>query len=322
MNDIEEDRESNGTSSQKEDVQPDQNPPDQGAQAQVYPDQNEAPPVQPKEPLCTNVAKGLGFINRFFDGILYKVRGLQLGECFSIGSKWAVCIGSAAFVALGAVAVLAAVVLGIRADSVAMALLGILVASPACLVFSYIGSKLFDGITKLIENFPSRFSSRAFLDCVAAANLFFAAASVVIAIVWGVAARSWGALAIGLILAVTCAFMGIMALSPKTVNSEIGGECSPAEELIGIVSFKIKALLLTAPFIWCVGAVAIVVGLLLAMFKGDYQGASSMALVGIILGLLPIYVYVLFLAFVFCIDVLRAILSIPSKLDALRKQLR
>ncbi len=61
------------------------------------------------------------------------------------------------------------------------------------------------------------------------------------------------------------------------------------------------------------------VGLLLAMFKGDYQGASSMALVGIILGLLPIYVYVLFLAFVFCIDVLRAILSIPSKLDALRK---
>lgn len=52
MNDIEEDRESNGTSSQKEDVQPDQNPPDQGAQAQVYPDQNEAPPFSRRNPFA------------------------------------------------------------------------------------------------------------------------------------------------------------------------------------------------------------------------------------------------------------------------------
>lgn len=319
MNDIEENKQGNDTAFQKEDLQNDRNPLHDGGEAPSDAKQNEVSEGEPVKPFWNNIAVGQGFINRFFEGILEKMRSMLKKEFFDFGSKLALSIGSAAFIVMGVIAAFASIVLGIRADSAVMTLLGILIAPAACLVFSFIGGKLFGSTTKLIEKFPSRFSSRAFLDSVAILCLFLGAASVVVAIVWGISARSWDALAIWLVFSVMSSFVGMMALSPKIVNSEIVEGCSTAEEFIGLVSFKIKALMLMAPFVWCVGAIVIVIGLLLAMINGDYGGAFRMTGFGLFIGLIPICIYVWFLTFALIVDILRAILSIPSKLDALKK---
>lgn len=257
--------------------------------------------------------------NALCDGILDKVRELPTEKYFSVGVEWAVKIGAIAFKVAAVAAVLAAIVLGIRADSIRMLLLGILVAVPACLIFSYIGSKLFHGVMQLIRNFPSRFTSRAFPDCIALVSLFAAVAALLVGILFSISERSWFILVIGLVTALACGFLGLLAATPKILAMEIVEISSPAEELIGIMSFNIKAFLLTTPFIWGVGSVLLVLSLLLSMFMDSEAELFASLIPFIILGLLPLLVYLTFLAFAFSIDFARAILSVPGKLDALKK---
>jgi TRAP-type C4-dicarboxylate transport system permease small subunit len=122
-------------------------------------------------------------------------------------------------------------------------------------------------------------------------------------------------------------------LHPKIVNVDVG-EGSAGEEAIGILTTFMKAKLKIVPLFFFLLAVmgALIV---LAGFFGDRMAASFAQYVPIPMGglpfgfvgaalivaacLVPILVYFIFLIQYLILDVIRAILAVPGKLDALRR---
>lgn len=271
-----------------------------------------------EEKICCGMLQLLCSVNTCCDRILEKARELPVEKYFSLGQKWAVTIGAAAFTISGIIAIFLTLAMTVKIKSFSILLIGLLIVVPACFLFAWIGNKLFTGISQLIENFPSPFASQTFLDCVALVNLFVGAATLIFGVVGAINAGSWVFFGICAAISVAAGFTGLLAVAPKVISVNIVEKSSPAEELIGIVSFKIKALLLATPFIWCAGAVILAI----ASFQGIFSANTLYFLRGFVLfvGLLPIIVYIGFLASVFCIDMARAILSVPGKLDELKKQ--
>ncbi|ATC63755.1 hypothetical protein CMV30_07205 [Nibricoccus aquaticus] len=130
------------------------------------------------------------------------------------------------------------------------------------------------------------------------------------------------------------AFAGV-ALHPSLANVE-EAPATAGEEAIGLFSFFAKAGLALQPLLFAVYAAAGAIVILFALFGSDV----SLSLGGLILlpttitlsgggpagaaiiasaCLLPLTAYLTFLLYYLLIDVLRAILSIPQKLDQLRR---
>jgi hypothetical protein len=129
----------------------------------------------------------------------------------------------------------------------------------------------------------------------------------------------------------------IVMLHPTVVNVQVG-EGSAGEEAIGILTTLMKANLLLAPLVFfllsALGALIVIAG-----FFGDRFAASfgqflqalplpmgygmPFGFVGATLiiaaCLVPIAVYFVFLLQYLFLDVIRAILAVPGKLDALRR---
>ena len=174
----------------------------------------------------------------------------------------------------------------------------------------------------LIESTPVRLSSPAFFTVSAVFSGIFGilvlAATSIIAVQRG----DFGSFLYGLLLFVCAEYMMMLLLNPSLLKVEVVRNVSAGEEFIGILSFFMKAMLKLIPLIFAVsmlfGAYQILAMLFtgyvnFAQFYGDVRSLYNTAMVA----LLPLSGYLLFLFYYFAIDMAKALLSIPEKLDKL-----
>jgi hypothetical protein len=266
-------------------------------------------------------------------GIVARVLNPALIESSLAGSKKA---GHYAVLAGGGLTVAYAIFGAIKFNSFAIFAVGLgFVAALA--VAQYAAIRFLGASDMIIASTPSRISSTAFLDCVGLLILLGAGATFLGGIATAIAGRSFIPLLPAALSGLTLTCFGAVALHPRMVNVATG-EGTAGEEAIGLLSFFFKTGLKLVPLFFLLLSVAgaLTIGMsffgeggaLADMARGIVSafplpvqvpyGLTGSALV-LVACLVPIFTYFVFLLQYLFVDVLRAVLSVPGKLDALRR---
>ena len=204
-------------------------------------------------------------------------------------------------------------------------------------VAQFAATRFLGAATRAIANTPSQVSSSAFLECVGLLVLLLAVGTLVGGIIASIQVSSILPLLPALLTSSALIYFGAIALHPLVVNIELS-VATAGEEAIGLLSFFVKTGLKLAPLFFALLAIAGSLAIIAGFFEG---GQAFAGVVGSVLEtvplpfavpygfagsavvlfacLIPIGVYALFLLQYLAIDVLQAILSVPNKLDALRR---
>ena len=272
----------------------------------------------------------------FVGALLKRVAG-WLSPAFLEGSlKFARKAGQVAVLAGAAVTVLYAIVAAIRYNSFALFLTG-LVLFAAIAVAQFAASRFLGAGEQLIANTTSRLSSPAFLECTGLLALLFAVVVLLSGLVTSIRLGSIAPFLPALVISSALTYFGALALHPEGVTVGIA-DGTAGEEAIGLLCFFFKAGLKLVPLYFfllaVVGDVAVLFSLpsdsgqLAALVQGvvesfpllasvPYGFAGSAVVVAACL--LPLLAYFAFLLEYLFLDVIRAILAVPGKLDALRR---
>jgi hypothetical protein len=204
-------------------------------------------------------------------------------------------------------------------------------------VAQFAATRFLGASTRALASTPSQVSSPAFLECVGLLVLLFAVGTLAGGVITSIQLSSILPMLPAIFTSAALVYFGAVALHPLLVNVEVSVGTA-GEEAIGLLSFFVKAGLKLAPLFFALLAV----GGTLAIAAGFFEAGQSFAsAVGSVLNiaplpvaipygfagsavvlfacLIPIGVYALFLLQYLAIDVLQAILSVPAKLEALRR---
>ena len=191
---------------------------------------------------------------------------------------------------------------------------------------------------KLIANTPNRLSSKSFLECVGLFAILGAVGSLVGGIVTSVQSDSLIPLIPAILMTAYLLYFAMTALHPEELNVNVAGETTAGQEAISLLSFFCKVGLKLAPLYFFLLATVGAIFTLLALFNIG-QEASQMILamlpmppmlnmmaanspgqmLVIVACLVPVLIYFFFLIWYLVLDLMRAILAIPGKLDELKK---
>jgi len=207
-------------------------------------------------------------------------------------------------------------------------LLGGIAFLPILAVLQYVGVRFCDALDRLNRNTSANISSTAFLDCFALLNIAGGAAILIGSLAAAIPEKEFWKIILGLAGFVVSEYIAFIALNPGTININLVPDARAGEEALGLISFLVKSLLKLVPVIF--GAFA-VVGSLLLLYASVEGFAGSGPLVAMSIAMnagaallvsaaLPFVAYLVFLMIYLGLDVLRAILVIPSKLDNLQNR--
>jgi len=243
--------------------------------------------------------------------------------------------------------------LALKTDSLNAMFLGI-VGVFALAVLQYAASRFSGALDRLNRTTPGRIASTAFPDCCALGNMVLGLVALlglaVVAIQW----NRFPLILPGVGLFILCQYVAIVALNPDTINLSLASDVGAGEEAIGLLSFLVKVTLRVVPVAFGVGVVWGTLILLYAHFlllshpEGieeirafitpeqiaelptgpdpaateqlvamlpARQAATEAETILLLSGALPLVAYMVFLVYYLLVDVLRAILIIPQKLD-------
>ncbi|MDB6094352.1 MAG: hypothetical protein JWM32_1914 [Verrucomicrobia bacterium] len=195
---------------------------------------------------------------------------------------------------------------------------------------------------RIIATTPNQLSSKSFLECVGLFALLFALGALLLGIAGSFQSNSMAPLIPALLLTAYFVYFATAALHPEELNVNIAGEATAGEEAIAILAFFCKVGLKLAPLFFFLLAVAGAVLTLLAIFDigqsatgalmmavpflavlgQGMEGGSSISpapMLVLIACLVPVLTYFFFLIWYLFLDLMRAILAVPAKLDALKK---
>lgn len=247
-------------------------------------------------------------------------------------------VGHYAVLAGGALTLVYAIYAGIRDNSFGVFAVGLgLVAALA--VAQYAAMRFLDAADTLISNTPGRVSSSAFLECTGLLLLLFAASALLGGIAASIRLGTIQLLIPALLTTIVCTALGAIALHPALANTH-PGTGSAGEEAVGLLSFAAKACLKIVPIYFGLLAITGTLAVLLSFFSRDgsvagaaqgmmdtLPGVNRLPIPGGQIGttavitacLIPIAAYACFLLYHLSIDLVRAVLSLPGKLDSLRR---
>ena len=222
----------------------------------------------------------------------------------------------------------AALTLGVKARSFDQVLWGVLWVLLLA-VGQYSAGRFCVALDRLNRTTTGHVSTTVFLDSFALLNMVAGLAILLGSAVLAVRNDVYPLVPLvlaGLVSFIVCEHLAFVSLNPETLNISVAADPRAGEEAIGMAAFLLKALLRLAPVAFGAG----VVGGTLWLFYAYYQvfGSADLAVTGetaavatwCIIGFaaLPFVAYVLFLLFYLLVDVVRAVVSLPAKLDALR----
>jgi hypothetical protein len=245
-------------------------------------------------------------------------------------------VGHYAVLAGGALTLIFTLVLAIRTNSFAV-IIGGLGFVAALAVAQFAAQRFLGTADALIANTPGRLSSFAFLECAGLLAVLAAVAALIAGVVTAIQIESVAPLIPAVLAAVFWCYLGAIALHPELGSMEIG-KGSAAEEAIGIVGFFCKAGLKIVPLFFGMLAVVGAFIVLICIFAPNsnlaYALGSTVAFVPLpgmqgpgflgagavlIACLLPMAAYFVFLIACLPLELWRSILSLPGKLDALKR---
>ena len=226
-----------------------------------------------------------------------------------------------------------AIYAAIKFNSFAMFITGIgLIAAIA--VAQFAAKRFLAAAVRIIDTTPSRIASPAFLECAGLLFLLAALGTLVGGCVTSIRAETVLPLLPALLFAASLTYGGAVALHPKIANVEIA-DGTAGEEAIGLLAFFLK----TGPR--CPVFLLLAVGgdlAILVSFSQSGQGFAAAisavlqvvplpleapaglagSAVVLVAALLPLLAYFVFLLQYLLIDLIRAVLCVPAKLDALK----
>jgi len=208
-------------------------------------------------------------------------------------------------------------------------------------LLQYVSKKFFQGCTQLIENTPSTMGSAAVLDCIA---LMCLALAIFLLLGGTVYSFMMSGQQLVMLLTVIGAALGLtlfamVALNAKVVNVSIA-PASAGEEAMGILAFLIKVPLVLVPLSFfsmsLIGSLTCLMSLfpnqenydspsyamqhLVPMIQTGFGPGVAGILILAFSSLLPFIVYCVFLMEYLGVDVIRSIVCLPGKVDALKNQ--
>jgi len=264
-----------------------------------------------------------GFLEKFVDFI----KGKLTEKALDFSTDWLLKLGHYGMIAAAALGFIFALVVAIRLDSFSAFLYG-LAWIVLVFVVQYTAVRFSTAGAKLVENNPASMSSKAFLDCFGFLSFIGGLIVFVFSIIWTIRGAGLSNLFIGIGLFVFLEFLALVAFHPETISTKIVKETSAGQEALGIIVFYLKGVMKLIPIIFGIG---ILVGTVLlfidfiGVFGGRFRVESawangiSQAWQILLIGLLPFLSYLFFLLYYLAVDVVRSILAIPDKLDALKK---
>lgn len=217
-----------------------------------------------------------------------------------------------------------ALTLGIHSEPLYPVLLGV-IGLLILAVLQYSAGRVCVALDRLNRTAAGNVSNTVFLDSFAVLNMVAGLATLITSAVLAVHNDAYPLILAGLVLFIVCEYLAFVSLNPQTLSISVVGEAGPAEEAIGVVWFLLKAILRLSPVAFGAGVVCSTLWLFYASYQlfpdAQVDAAEHTALAAacstICFAALPTVTYVFFLLSQLLIDVVRALLSIPGKLDAL-----
>lgn len=285
-------------------------------------------PAPAKSNLNGALLKGT-FINDFIDARIAGLRNVSWDKGFDKAENVTNAVGTWGYYLLALFSLIVCPVILSKADMGGTGFLIGLVFMVFCILFGYCGTKLYRTIRNLIDNIPSSVSSMNVIDVIAVVSAVF---SILGSIVCFVASGNRmvkmmmdgnnGILIVaGILFLIFGAYVCVMLIGSKKLLGVKEEKCGSAEEFLGVITLFIKMGTRLTPFIWCAGAFASVV-LEIAALASKYDGAlySSIALgTAVATGFFPLVMYINYIMYNFMLDFAKSVLSIPGKIDALKK---
>jgi len=262
-----------------------------------------------------DIRKKLFFLN-WIDSLLDRFAVWFSVETLDRLDRAAKNIGHVAYPVSGLLAVIALII-----TSIMMKNANILVYVPVIFVVNialhYAASLFLDAGKTLIEESSSSLSSFAVLRV-------FALIQIILGIIYLPAVLLLG---LGIPIVLLYFYGAGVALNPESVNVRKGKKVTAGEEAIGLLLWFLKMPLRFIPF-WfgmgsLAGALAVLYSIYLLLFEGAFVGFASLFVTigfSLFVGVIPFIIYLLFLLQYLLFDVIRAILVVPRKLDALRNE--
>ena len=221
-------------------------------------------------------------------------------------------------------------ILGVKRDSLLTVLTGLGLAL-LLLVLQYTAARFIPVIENLSRAGTASLSSGAFLDCTALLAMTVGLSVLVTLDIDAIRFKDYTGILTGLTWFVACEFAGFLALNPGTMAVSIHPGTSAGEEALGICGFLLRLGLRTAPVVFGIGVVSTLILLLydgyglladkLVLAEGLPPATVALQAIGQAIGFaaLPLAAYLLYLFCHLIVDVLRAVLALPGKLDRLDK---
>ncbi|MBN2207664.1 MAG: hypothetical protein JW742_09695, partial [Candidatus Aminicenantes bacterium] len=266
---------------------------------------------------------GVGILEK----VLAAVKGLLTKGVLDFATVWLSRVGHLGLLAAAALGLIFSLIVAIRLDSF-MAFLYGLAWVVLLFIVQYVAHRFVSAGESLIANNPSALSSQAVLDCLG----LLAALAGLIALTLGAVRSIQGAgvrfVLFGAALFVLLELFAAAVFNPETISTETGGRQSAGREAIGIIVLFVKGAMRLVPVLFGIGIAAGFV--LLAVDAFGIFGSEFRILAGwrraivtgrtiVASGLVPFLGYVGFVFAYLAVDVVRAILAVPEKLDALKK---
>ncbi len=278
--------------------------------------------------------------SHLFDVLLGAVRAQFTAQFIDATSKLFVNCGHYGLYLAMAVGFGIALIAGVKEDSLDIILLGT-IAVLIVAVLQYAARRFRDALDRLNQTTSGTVSSMAFLDCFALLCMAIGAAILIRKAVVAIRSEEYAEIVLGLVYFILYQYLAFIALNPKTLSISVAPEARVGEEAIGVVSFLLKAVLRLVPVAFGVGVIYATLMLLyagyltfdkeamatvelveisdvtVAQLPTPYAKACNAARSILYCAALPFSAYLCFLLYYLVVDVIRAILVIPGKLDRL-----
>jgi len=262
-----------------------------------------------------------------FDIAMDLLRQQFPAQLIDAAAKLFVMCGHLGLYAAMAACLVLAVILGVKADSLRAILLGA-IAAMVLAVLQYVARRFCDALARLNRTTSGTMSSTAFSDCFALLSMVTGLATLLSTAVFAIQTEQYVLMLFGVVVFVVCEYLAFVALNPAVLSISVAADTRAGEEAIGVISFLLKAMLQLVPVAFGAG---VVYGTLRLLF-GCYQvfskaGPAAAMETGteatksiMIYAALPFAAYLVFILYYLMIDVTRAILVVPGKLDKLAEK--
>lgn len=195
------------------------------------------------------------------------------------------------------------------------------------LVLQYVAGKSLAAIDELNRTTSGRLASSLVPDAVATLSLVAGIAALLGSIATAIETSNYLLILGGVAGFFVCAYLSVIALHPSILHIAIAPEILTGEEWIGVVTFLLKAILRMTPVAFGAGVVcggaAIAVQCFLIVTANEagcvqtMEAARTAQRVLFYAAALPLVAYLVFVAMNLVLNLWRAILCLPGKLDIL-----